>query len=72
MPIYTVSLHRRWFGEDLETKLADFDHEPVASELLVLAQENQLGGGATLHVKAPKGGGQNAQFRVRDLKAAAE
>lgn len=70
MAIYTVSLHRRWFGEELETKLAEFDHEPSPSELLTLAQENQLGGGATLHVKAPKGTGQHAQFRVRDLKAA--
>lgn len=70
MPVFTVSLHRRWFGEELETKLAEFDHEPGATELLALAQQNQLGGGATLHVKAPKGGGQNAQFKVRDLKAA--
>lgn len=72
MAVYTVSLQRRWFGEELETKLAEFDHEPAPAELLALAQQHQLGGGATLHVKAPKGSGHQTQFRVRDLKAAAD
>lgn len=71
MSIFTVSLHRRWFGEEMETKLAEFDHAPDQAELRALATQHQLGGGATLHVKPPKGHGGGGQYRVRDLPPAA-
>ena len=70
MPTFTVSLHRRWFGEEMETKLAEFDHAPDPAELRALATQHQLGGGATLHVKPPKGHGGGGQYRVRDLPPA--
>jgi len=67
--IYTVALKRRWFGEELEQKLAEFDHTPTPADLLALAQQHQLGSGATLYVKPPKGQGGATQHRVRDLTA---
>lgn len=70
MATFTVALHRRWFGEELEQKLAEFDHNPAPAELLALAREHQLGGGATLHVKPPKGQAGGGQYRVRDLQKA--
>ena len=67
MAIFSVSLKRRWFGEELETKLAEFDHEPSPAELLALAKANQLGGGALLYVKPSKGAGRTTEHRVREL-----
>lgn len=67
MPQFSVSVRRRWFGEELETRLAEFDHRPDAAELVALARDHQLGGGATLHVRGPKGEGGSTAFRVRDL-----
>ncbi len=69
MPRYDVLVRRRWFGEQLEQKLGEYDHLPAAQELLALAQAHQLGGGATLYVQPPKGGGEAHAYRVRDLQA---
>lgn len=68
MPGFTVSLRRQWFGEALETKLAELDHEPSAAELLAVAKQHQLGGGATLYVRSPRG---TQTYRVRDLHGTA-
>ncbi len=69
MASFTVSLRRRWFGEELEQKLAEFDHAPTQADLLTLAQQHQLGGGATLYVKPPRGQGGATPYRIRDLVA---
>ena len=66
-PNFTVSVRRRWFGEELDQKLHEFDHAPEPGELLALAREHQLGGGATLHVRPSKGHGGAQSYRVRDL-----
>ena len=72
MATFTVSVRRRWFGEELETRLAEFDHRPAPAELVALAREHQLGGGATLHVRAPRAAGGSAAFRVRDFAVTPE
>lgn len=69
MAVYTVLIRRKWFGEELEQKLAEYDHQPRPEELLALAKQHHLGGGATLHVRA-KGRNAGADYRVRDLEAA--
>lgn len=69
MPRFTVSVRRRWFGEELDQKLHEFDHAPEPAELLELARSNQLGGGATLHVRESRGHGGSQSYRVRDLDA---
>ncbi|MEK7215473.1 MAG: hypothetical protein AAB289_07760 [Chloroflexota bacterium] len=69
MALFTVSVRRRWFGEELDQKLHEFDHAPGPEELLELAHTNQLGGGATLHVRETRGHGGSRSYRVRDLQA---
>ena len=71
MAQYRVVVRRRWFGEELEQKLAEFDHEPERADLLQVAEKHRLGGGATLFVMPAKGRGAPREYRVNDLKAAA-
>ena len=65
MPAYEVVLRRRWFGEEMEQKLGEYDHEPYQGELHALAQRHKLGGSATLHVRPAKGKGGGREYRVR-------
>jgi len=67
MPAYKVVLRRRWFGEELEQKVAEYDHLPEKDELLQLAHAHRLGTGATLHVMPLKGKGSHLEYTVRDL-----
>ncbi|GEM_PF-3035268 len=71
MAQYKVVVRRRWFGEELEQKLAEFDHEPEKTDLLKVAEKHKLGGGATLFVMPAKGKGAPQEYRVNDLKASA-
>ena len=64
--MFVVLLRRRWFGEEMEQKLAEYDHQPGADELLELAQREGLGGAATLFVRPVKGKG-GREYRVREL-----
>ena len=67
MPAYKVVLRRRWFGEELEQKVAEYDHLPEKDELLQLAQRHRLGAGATLHVMPLTGKGSKREYKLRDL-----
>lgn len=64
---YVVFLQRRWFGEELQEKLAEYDHAPSSAELLELIHRRQLGGGATLYVRAQGGKGPATVVRAREL-----
>lgn len=68
MPLFKVVVRRRWFGEELEQKLAEFDYAPEKSDLLQLAERHKLGSGATLYVLPAKGRGQPQEYRVKDLQ----
>ena len=65
--MFVVLVRRRWFGEELEQKLGEYDHAPEAAELLELARQHQLGGGATLYVRPLKGRGVGREYKVREL-----
>ena len=67
MPAYKVVLRRRWFGEELEQKIAEYGHLPEKEDLLRLAQRHRLGAGATLFVMPLKGKGPHREYKVRDL-----
>lgn len=67
MATFTVVLRRRWFGEELEQKLAEYDHEPAPPELLALARQHHLGAAATLYVRPTKSKGPAREYRVREL-----
>ncbi|MBM2832837.1 MAG: hypothetical protein HW414_1889 [Dehalococcoidia bacterium] len=66
MPAYEVVLRRRWFGEEMEQKLDEYDHEPSEGELRELAQRQGLAGSATLYVRSGKKTSGRA-YRVREL-----
>ena len=66
MPAYEVVLRRRWFGEEMEQKLHEYDHEPSEGELRELALRRGLGGSATLYVRSGKKTPGRA-YRVREL-----
>ncbi len=68
MPGYDVVLRRRWFGEEMEQKLGEYDHQPDNEELRALAELHKLGGGATIYVRS-KGKGGGREYRVRELTA---
>lgn len=64
--MYDVVLRRRWFGEEMEQKLAEYDHSPSEADLLEVARNHNLGGGATLYVRS-KGKGLGREYQVRKL-----
>ena len=68
MPAFEVVLRRRWFGEEMQQSLGDYDHQPSDAELLELARAKGLGNSATLYVRAARGKG-GREVRVRDLAA---
>lgn len=68
MPAYEVLLRRRWFGEEMEQKLGEYDHQPSEDELRELARSHGLGGSATLYVRSGKKS-SGREYRVRDLPA---
>ncbi len=68
MPTFSVALRRRWFGEEREEKLAEYDHEPAAEELLALAGKYHLGPTATLYVRPARSKAPAREYRVRDLQ----
>ena len=69
MPSFDVVLRRRWFGEEMEQKLGEYDHQPDQTELRALAARHKLGGGATIYVRPAKGKGGGREYRVRELTA---
>ena len=69
MAAFDVVLRRRWFGEEMEQKLGEYDHSPSTDELLDLARQHSLGGSATLYVRPVGGRGAGRDYRVRDLQA---
>ena len=68
MPLYTVSIQRRWFGEELKEKLGEYDHNPSHAELRELVAQHQLGGGATLYITGGSAKGAQTVIKARDLK----
>lgn len=69
MAAYKVVLRRRWFGEELEQKLAEYDRLPETVELLDLARQFQLGENAVLYVLPQRGKGESRTYTVQDLIA---
>jgi len=65
--VFEVLLRRRWFGEELQEKLAQLEHPPSEAELLDIARHFGLGGGAILYVTGREQGPAKA-YRVRELR----
>ena len=68
MAAFDVVLRRRWFGEEMEQKLGEYDHSPSVGELLDLARRHGLGGSATLYVRQAGGRGASRDYRIKDLQ----